>query len=56
VVWTEAEMPPDFRKQFCFEKITTNLNYLNDDLKAALPLSDSRLRMDIRLWEEGKEK
>ena len=55
LIWKEVETPPNFRKQFSFGKLTMALNYTNADLESVLPVTDSRFRKDIRLWEQGRE-
>ena len=32
-----------------------NMNYINDAMKKVIAPTDTRLRGDQRLWEEGKE-
>jgi hypothetical protein len=39
---------------FGFEMISVNLNYINEELRQQLPPSDTRLRGDQRLYEEGR--
>jgi hypothetical protein len=56
LVWTDPEPPADFKSMFCFSKMGMILNYLDEDLKAVIPITDSRQRNDIRLWEQGQEK
>jgi hypothetical protein len=39
---------------FNFNLVAINLNFISDELRRVLPPSDTRLRGDQRLYEEGK--
>ena len=39
---------------FNFSITPINLNYINDDLRKVIAHTDSRIRGDMRLFEEGK--
>lgn len=54
LIWTQDEPIKDFERQFGFNKLAVLLNYVNDEMKQVLPMSDTRLRGDQRLFEEGK--
>ena len=41
-------------QQYHFTKFSVTLNEVNDEIKSRLPPTDSRLRRDLRLFEEGK--
>jgi len=46
--------PEDAKKQFGFNQCAIQCNYITDEMRAMLPPSDTRLRGDQRLFEEGK--
>ena len=39
---------------FGFNSLAINLNYINDEMKQLLPPTDTRLRGDQRLYENGQ--
>ena len=39
--------------QYFFNETTVMLNYINEEMREALPRTDSRVRDDVRLYEEG---
>ena len=45
--------PPLFERMYGFSLYSINLNYLNEEMKKALPPTDTRRRPDQRLMEEG---
>lgn len=55
VICEEPEQPKDMVRQHGFSNCAIQCNYINDEMRAMLPPSDTRLRGDQRLWEEGKE-
>ena len=55
LVWKTDLNPTDtLEKYYNFTKFTCSLNQLTDKLKKILPPTDSRLRPDIRLLEDGE--
>ncbi|KAK7091857.1 hypothetical protein V1264_009484 [Littorina saxatilis] len=52
-LWRAASRPSHSPKYFCFTSFAMTLNQLMDGQEAILPKTDSRLRPDIRLMEEG---
>ena len=52
-LWEANPMPEGANFQYNFTKFARSLNYLSDKLKAKLPISDCRLRPDIRAYEDG---
>ncbi|XP_061674880.1 oxysterol-binding protein-related protein 3 isoform X2 [Syngnathoides biaculeatus] len=53
-VWRANAMPLDHEQYYGFTKFAIELNELDASLKALLPPTDTRLRLDQRLLEEGK--
>lgn len=53
-VWRASAIPVDFEKYYGFTKFAIELNELHSSLKLLLPPTDTRLRVDQRLLEEGK--
>ena len=56
--WTVFEKPADFypdnyKKQYGMNNFALQLNYLTPQLGQKLPPTDSRLRPDLRAWEDG---
>lgn len=45
--------PANKARQYGMNNFSIQLNFLNDELKAKLPPTDSRLRPDLRGWEDG---
>ena len=57
--WTLFEAPSDifpenYKKQYCMNNFALQLNLLPEKLMKKLPPTDSRLRPDIRAWENGE--
>uniref|UniRef100_A0A674PET5 Oxysterol-binding protein n=1 Tax=Takifugu rubripes TaxID=31033 RepID=A0A674PET5_TAKRU len=52
-VWKANTMPVDYEHHYGFSKFAIELNELEPSLKALLPPTDTRLRLDQRLLEEG---
>ena len=55
VVWTAPSKPENHHLMYGFNNYALQLNLLTDSLKEKLPPTDSRFRMDTRLWESGKQ-
>lgn len=53
-VWQESEHLPNANLQFYFQKGTILLNHKSDEMVGVIAPTDSRFRMDERLYEEGK--
>jgi hypothetical protein len=41
------------KKQYGFNLLACQINYLTDNLKSYLPPTDTRLRPDLSFWEAG---
>ncbi|XP_075965394.1 oxysterol-binding protein-related protein 3 isoform X1 [Anarhichas minor] len=52
-IWRANAMPVDLDQYYGFTKFAIELNELDPSLKLLLPLTDTRLRVDQRLLEEG---
>lgn len=52
-IWRASAMPVDHEQYFGFTKFAIELNELDPSLKLLLPPTDTRLRVDQRLLEEG---
>uniref|UniRef100_UPI0037E829FE oxysterol-binding protein-related protein 3 n=1 Tax=Semicossyphus pulcher TaxID=241346 RepID=UPI0037E829FE len=52
-IWRANAMPVDHEQYFGFTKFAIELNELEPSLKQLLPPTDTRLRVDQRLLEEG---
>lgn len=52
-VWRANAMPVDYEQYFGFTKFAIELNELEPSIKHLLPPTDTRLRVDQRLLEEG---
>ncbi|XP_053182507.1 oxysterol-binding protein-related protein 3 [Scomber japonicus] len=52
-IWRANAMPVDHEQYYGFTKFAIELNELDPSLKLLLPLTDTRLRVDQRLLEEG---
>ena len=52
-LWKANPMPDNYDHLYFFTNFTLQLNHLPDELKRRLPISDSRLRPDLRALEEG---
>ncbi|XP_033837482.1 oxysterol-binding protein-related protein 3 isoform X1 [Periophthalmus magnuspinnatus] len=53
-VWRASAIPVDFEQYYGFTKFAIELNEPHPSLKLLLPPTDTRLRVDQRLLEEGK--
>jgi len=53
-IWSVNPYPPKYEDQYCFGQFTVELNEITPDIKDKLPPTDTRLRPDQRLYEEGK--
>ncbi|XP_077383007.1 oxysterol-binding protein-related protein 3 isoform X2 [Festucalex cinctus] len=53
-IWRANAMPVDHEQYYGFTKFAIELNELDASLKPLLPPTDTRLRVDQRLLEEGK--
>ena len=54
-MWRVMEKPQNHELMYGMNSYALQLNLINDVLKEKLPPTDSRLRTDLRLWEEGKQ-
>ncbi|KAM9310675.1 oxysterol-binding protein-related protein 3 [Pholidichthys leucotaenia] len=52
-IWRANAMPTDHEQYYGFTKFAVELNELEPSLKGLLPPTDTRLRVDQRLLEEG---
>lgn len=52
-IWRTNPMPPDYEQYYGFTKYAMELNELDSVTKPFLPPTDTRLRLDQRLLEEG---
>ncbi|XP_057195541.1 oxysterol-binding protein-related protein 3 isoform X2 [Triplophysa rosa] len=52
-IWRTNPMPPDYEQYYGFTKFAMELNELDPVTKPLLPPTDTRLRLDQRLLEEG---
>ncbi|RXN33394.1 oxysterol-binding -related 3-like isoform X1 [Labeo rohita] len=52
-IWRTNPMPPDYEQYYGFTKFAMELNELDPLTKPLLPPTDTRLRLDQRLLEEG---
>ncbi|MFT7805375.1 oxysterol-binding protein-related protein 3 [Arapaima gigas] len=52
-IWRANVMPPDHEQYYGFTKFAIELNELDPTVKPLLPPTDTRLRLDQRLLEEG---
>ncbi|XP_068610988.1 oxysterol-binding protein-related protein 3 [Brachionichthys hirsutus] len=53
-IWRANSIPVDHEQYYGFTKFAVELNELDPSLKLLLPPTDTRLRVDQRLLEEGK--
>ncbi|WFD07698.1 Oxysterol-binding protein 3 [Malassezia vespertilionis] len=53
VLWEAANMPPNPAVYYGFTYFAMSLNQITDDIKDAIPPTDSRLRPDQRAMEDG---
>ena len=54
VIWEANEMPESNNLMYNMNAFSLQMNLLTDELKEKLPPTDSRMRPDVRAWEEGK--
>mmetsp|Transcript_25632 Transcript_25632/g.39440 ORF Transcript_25632/g.39440 Transcript_25632/m.39440 type:complete len:177 (+) Transcript_25632:1941-2471(+) len=54
-IWTAPPKPEKNNLMYGMNSFALQINLLTDALKEKLPPTDSRLRMDTRLWESGKQ-
>jgi len=52
-VWRTGAMPPGYEQYYGFTRFATELNEMEPGLEALLPRTDTRLRPDQRMLEEG---
>ncbi|XP_027004926.1 oxysterol-binding protein-related protein 3 isoform X2 [Tachysurus fulvidraco] len=52
-IWRTNPMPSDYEQYYGFTKFALELNELDPQTKVLLPPTDTRLRLDQRLLEEG---
>uniref|UniRef100_A0A672ZCF5 Oxysterol-binding protein n=1 Tax=Sphaeramia orbicularis TaxID=375764 RepID=A0A672ZCF5_9TELE len=52
-IWRASAIPVDYEQYYGFTKFAVELNELDPTLKLLLPPTDTRLRVDQRLLEEG---
>ena len=52
-IFEKPEPYPGWRRQFGFSHVTMNLNYICPEMREWIAPTDSRLRYDMRLYEEG---
>ncbi|CAI4053172.1 hypothetical protein SUVZ_15G2270 [Saccharomyces uvarum] len=53
-IWEVSELVNNPKKKYGFTKFTANLNEITEIEEGNLPPTDSRLRPDIRAYEDGK--
>ncbi|ORX60141.1 Oxysterol-binding protein [Piromyces finnis] len=53
-IWSASPFPPNYEDQYGFGQFTVELNEITPDIKDKLPPTDTRLRPDQRLYEDGK--
>lgn len=53
VVWTAPSYPENHHLQYGMNRFSLQMNNISDKLISQLPPTDTRLRKDMRLWEEG---
>jgi len=53
-IWSANAFPPNYEDQYGFGQFTVELNEITPDIKDKLPPTDTRLRPDQRLYEDGK--
>jgi hypothetical protein len=54
LIWKQKEPVADHLKMFGFNNVAINLNFISEELKQLLAPTDTRLRGDQRLFEQGK--
>lgn len=54
VIWTCGELLPNATKKFGFTKFAGTLNKISEMERGNLPPTDSRLRPDMKVYEQGK--
>ncbi|KAG5462073.1 MAG: hypothetical protein BJ554DRAFT_5636 [Olpidium bornovanus] len=53
ILWQARAPPPDAEQRYGFTAFAAGLNEITADVRGRLPRTDSRLRPDVRLFEEG---
>ncbi|SCU79649.1 LADA_0B02212g1_1 [Lachancea dasiensis] len=53
-IWEIGRLVPNHERKYGFTQFAANLNQITDIEKGQLPSTDSRLRPDLRMYEEGK--
>lgn len=53
VIWNTGDLVKDFKKKYGFTIYAANLNEITEIEKGMLPPTDSRLRPDVRAFEDG---
>lgn len=54
VLWQDPPMMPDAHLQYFFNRTSVIMNYKNEAMAQKISPTDSRMRPDIRLYEEGQ--
>ncbi|CDH15894.1 related to Oxysterol-binding protein homolog 3 [Zygosaccharomyces bailii ISA1307] len=54
IIWEVGKLVPDCKKKYGFTVFTSNLNQITGLEKDKLPPTDSRLRPDLRAYENGQ--
>jgi hypothetical protein len=54
IIWKAKPLPSNADSMYCFTSFAMELNEVTPDIEGQLPITDSRLRPDQRLYEEGK--
>lgn len=54
LLWLVKARPADSAQFYGFTELSMQLNYLDDEIKQIIPPTDSRIRPDIRILEEGR--
>ena len=54
MIWEEPALIADANLQFFLNSTSVMLNAKTDDMEGIIAPTDSRFRMDVRLFEEGK--
>lgn len=52
-IWKTGELVPEPEKKYGFTKFTADLNQITEIEQGHIPPTDSRLRPDLRLYEDG---
>lgn len=54
MIWNCDDLPAEDPKQYNFRKFSCALNHFSEEMNGVIAPTDSRLRGDMRLFEEGK--